>query len=192
MHTRRLARTALAVAVSACAAVGSGCGNKEDVVTNAKTEGIWIDAGPLDYHVQGSRVLEPGLEPDRSYLKGLPSDVAQPTGKEVWFAVFVRVENKTQSAARSSEDFEIRDTQNKVFRPVTLNPNANPFTYRSTVLRPNQALPVPDSAADFDSFSGSMLLFKIPLDSYQNRPLEFRVRSADGAKPAEASLDLDV
>jgi hypothetical protein len=142
--------------------------------------------------VQGSRVLEPGLQPDKSYLKGLPSDVAKPTGTEVWFAVFLRVENRTKSPARSSEDFEIVDTQDKRYRPITLNPSANPFTYQSTVLGPNQVLPVPDSAADFDSFSGSMLLFKIPLNSYQNRPLEFRVHSADGTAPAEASIDLDV
>jgi hypothetical protein len=37
-----------------------------------------------------------------------------------------------------------------------------------------------------------MLLFKLPLTGYQNRPLEFRVKSPDGSEPAEAKLALDV
>jgi hypothetical protein len=191
-HVPRLARTALVVAVGAAALVGTGCGNKESVVTNAATEGIWIDAGPLDYHIQGSRLLEPGQVPDASYLKGVPSDVAQPTGKEVWFAVFLRIENKTKKAARTADDFEIVDTQGDTYRPLALNTNVNPFAYKAMNLAPDKVVPVPDSAQDFDSVSGAELLFKIPLTSYQNRPLEFRVHSADGAAPAVASVDLDV
>jgi hypothetical protein len=192
MTSRRLARTALAAVLSAAALVAAGCGDKEDVTTNAKTEGIWLDAGKLDYHVQGSRVLEPGLTPDHAYLSGLPAGTKQPTGKELWFAVFLRIENKTGSAAQTATRFEITDTQGKSFTPYTINTNVNPFAYRSTRLGPDQAVPVPDSPQDFNSFSGAMLLFKIPLESYQNRPLEFKIHSADGTQPAEASLDLDV
>jgi hypothetical protein len=192
MLPARLARTALLAAVASAALVAGGCGDKQSVVTSAKTEGIWIDAGPLDYHIQGSRVLEPGLVPDRSYLKGLPPGTAQPTGKEVWFAVFLRIENKTKHAVPTARDFQIVDTTGKSFTPLALNGNVNPFAYQPTVLQPNTAIPVPDSAQDFDSVSGAELLFKLPLDSYQNRPLEFRVHSANGEAPAEASLDLDV
>jgi hypothetical protein len=192
MKSRRIVRTALLAAVSAAAVVGTGCGNKEDVVTSAATEGIWIDAGPLDYHIQGSRLLEPGQLPDASYLKGVPSDVPQPTGKEVWFAVFLRIENRTKRTTRSADDFEIVDTQGTTFRPVALDTNVNPFAYKPIALEPNKAIPIPDSAQDFNSVSGAELLFKIPLTSYQNRPLEFKVHSADGSEPAEASVDLDV
>src|SRR5947208_2711439 len=107
MRTRRLARIAVVAAMSAAALVASGCGGKEDVVTDAKTEGIWIDAGALDYHVQGSRLLEPGQTPDSAYLKGLPAGTAQPKGNEVWFAVFLRVENKTGKPQPTAKDFQI-------------------------------------------------------------------------------------
>src|SRR3954447_16010382 len=113
MTHRRLARTAVAAVLSAAALVGAGCGNKEDVTTSAKTEGIWLDAGRLDYHIQGSRVLEPGLVPDKSYLQGVPAGIATPPGKELWFAVVRRVENKTGSPAQSATRFEIVDTQGK-------------------------------------------------------------------------------
>ena len=192
MNIRRAARTAVVASVSAAALVAAGCGNKEDVVTKAKTEGIWIDAGKLDYHIQGSRVLEPGLVPDVSYLKGLPSNVTKPSGKEVWFAVFLRIENKTGKAQPTAKEFAIKDTQGKTFYPYALNTEVNPFAYKATRLAPDQAIPRPDSAQDFDSVSGAMLLFKLPLDSYQNRPLEFSVKSPDGSTPAEASVDLDV
>jgi hypothetical protein len=192
MTHRRPVRLALTALLSTAALITVGCGNKEDVVTRADTEGIWVDVGQLDYHIQGSRVLEPGLVPDKAYLKGLPSGVPQTTGKEVWFSVFLRIENKTDSPAPTARDFEIIDTRGSSFTPYPMDVSRNPFAYAPVTLRPGQSLPVPDSAADFDSFSGSQLLFKIPLDSYQNRPLEFKIHSAGGDGPDEASIDLDV
>ena len=188
----KIVRAAVLATVLAASLAASGCGNKESTVTEAKTEGIWIDAGPLDYHIQGSRVLEPGLVPDRSYLQGLPKGSTQPTGKEVWFAVFLRIENRSKHPAPTAKDFEIVDTQGTSFTPYGLDTNANPFAYKPTTLLPDKVVPVPDSPQDFDSFNGAELLFKIPLDSYQNRPLEFKIHAADGTQPAEASLDLDV
>jgi hypothetical protein len=192
MKTRRLARTALVATLSALSLAAAGCGNKEEVTTEAKTEGIWIDAGALDYHVQGSRVLEPGQTPDSAYLKGLPDGVAEPKGDEVWFAVFLRVENRTEQPAITAKEFEIIDTVGHTFTPYGLDPNENPFAYSPTTLGQDEAIPAPDSPQEFNSFSGAELLFKIPLDAYQNRPLEFKIHAADGSEPAEASLDLDV
>ncbi len=190
MKTRRLARTALVAVLSAVAI--AGCGNKEEVTADAKTEGIWIDAGQLDYHVQGSRVLEPDLVPDESYLKGLPGGVEDPKADEVWFAVFLRIENRTDATVPTAREFEIVDTEGKSYTPFGLNTEANPFAYKPTELGPDAVIPEPDSAQDFNSFSGAVLLFKIPLSSYQNRPLAFKIHSADGSQPAEASVDLDV
>jgi hypothetical protein len=192
MTTRRLARTFLTAVLAAAALVSAGCGNKHDVTTEAETEGIWVDVGPLDYHVQGSRLLEQGLLPDRSYLAGLPEGTAQPTGNEVWFAVFVRIENKTEDLAPTAEEFEIHDTEGKTFTPYGLDPESNPFAYEPMELEPNRVVPIQDSAQDFNSFSGAELLFKLPLDSYQNRPLELVIKSAGGDGPEEARISLDV
>lgn len=181
----------LVLAIAAAAAlVAAGC-NKPATITDAKTEGIWIDAGRLNYHIQASRILEPGVTPDSTYLKGVPLGVS-PSGQEVWFAVFLRVENKSDKASLSAKQFEITDTQGNTFSPIAVNTNLNPFAYKPTVLAPNKAIPLPDSPQDFDSVSGAMLLFKIPLVNYQNRPLTFHVHSADGTAPPEARLDLDV
>src|SRR3954468_19491134 len=121
MMTRRPARTALVALISAAFLLVTGCGDKEAVTTDAKTEGIWLDAGRLDYHIQGSRVLNPGITPDNAYLKGIPVSVSRPTGRELWFAVFLRIENKTERAALSARQFEIVDTLGNEFTPFGMN-----------------------------------------------------------------------
>lgn len=188
MLRRRLAPlVALPLALFAFA----GCGG-ESVTTEAPTEGVWIDAGSLDYHVQASRLLGPGLVPDVSYLKGVPRGVTQPTADEAWFAVFLRIENKTDRTVPTPSHFEIEDTLGSVFKPIALNTGVNPFAYSPTKLLPGNVLPRPDTAQDLSSTAGTELLFKLPLDSYQNRPLTFRVIAADAGGPQEAQLDLDV
>src|SRR4051794_16166117 len=129
MMTRRPARIALIALISAAFLVVTGCGDKEAVTTDAKTEGIWLDAGRLDYHIQGSRVLNPGITPDNAYLKGLPSNATAPTGRELWFAVFLRIENRTKQAALTARQFEIVDTQGNQFTPFLIKQSANPFAY---------------------------------------------------------------
>lgn len=186
-----MSRRLIAAFFTASALLFAGCG-VEEVVTEGETEGIWVDVGPLDYHIQGSRILIPGQVPDASYLKGVPETVEQPTGDEVWFAVWLRIENKTDQTAVSAEDFEIEDTEQNIYKPIAVDPEVNPFTYEPVELTPNAVIPVPDSAQDTNAVAGAQLLFKIPLDSYANRPLEFNIKSPDGSTPEEAQVTLDV
>jgi hypothetical protein len=187
-----MTRRIVSILLCALAAFAVGCGNKESATTEADTEGIWIDVGELDYHIQGSRQLNPSEVPDDRYLTGIPSDVPQPSGTETWFAVFLRIENKTDKPAKTATEFEIEDTEGDVYKPVAIDTKANPFAYLPQTLGPDEVMPAPDSTQEFDSTNGSMLLFKLPLTGYQNRPLEFRVKAPDGSEPAEASLALDV
>ena len=187
-------RTALACCLGALAL--AGCGNKHHVTTEAPTEGLWVDVGALDYHVQGSRQLNEGIVPDDAYLAGLPQGILPPGGRETWFAVFLRVENRTEAPHPVAEEIEIHDTEERIFRPLALRAEANPFAYQPTTLTPNQVLPEPDSAPEFNT-GGSLLLFKLPLDAYQNRPLELVIKAPADAEtgedaPPEATIDLDV
>lgn len=185
---------ALFLLICSLAAVAlSGCGAKDDYTSQADTEGIWIDVGPLDYHIQGSRQLNPNAVPDDRYLAGVPASVKPPTGSETWFAVFLRVENKTDEEAVTATDFEIEDTEGDVYRPIELDTNANAFAYGPQRLGPSEVVPHPDSTQEFDSTAGSMLLFKLPLSVYSNRPLELKVKAPAGSEePKEATLALDL
>ena len=196
---RRPSRTVLASCLGALALLGAGCGNKEEVTTEAPTEGLWLDVGALDYHIQGSRQLNPTIAPDDSYVSGVSQGVLPPGSKETWFAVFLRVENKTDAPHPSASEFEIVDTEERVYKPLALRPESNPFAYQPTTLQPLDTIPAPDSAQDFDSANGAMLLFKIPLTTYSNRPLEFKITAPEDPRagteedaPPEATVDLDV
>src|SRR5918911_5244103 len=89
--------------LAAVALVVSGCGgHKNTQVTEAQTEGLYMDVGPLLYQVQISRYLNPADPEDAAYLKGLPSGMSPQLPKgQVWFGVWMRVQNvgkQTQTA----------------------------------------------------------------------------------------------
>jgi hypothetical protein len=186
MH--RLVRSAAILTVLAAAL--AGCGNKEAVVTKAHTEGIYLDVGPLDYQVQISRYINPAQVPDNAYLKGLGSTVSALQKGETWFGVFVRVQNSTDRTHPIATDIKITDTLGNEFQPVAIDANSNPFAYAPFDLQPEDTYPRPDSAAALDSAQGSLVLFRLPYTTLQNRPLEFHITSPEG--DGEGIVDLDL
>ena len=189
---RRFARPTLVAVSGALAIFAAGCGEKHETVTHAETEGIYLDVGELDYQIQGSRQLNPAVVPDNKYLAGLPQGILPPASQETWFGVFVRVQNQTKEPHEVAKEFEIVDTEERVYKPLELDLKANAYAYTPIVLKPNQTLPLADSAEQMDSVAGSLLLFKLPLKAYENRPLEFKIKAPAGEEPAEAVVDLDL
>ncbi len=188
-----IARRLAALSVCALALAATGCADKGKPVTKADTEGVWVDVGPLDYHIQGSRALNPAEVPDDRYLEGVPASVRAPTGEETWFAVFLRIENKSKKAAPTAQEFEIEDTQGDRYTPIDIDTKINPFAYSPQTLGTDEAMPAPDSTQEFDSAAGSMLLFKLPLTTIANRPLEFKIHAPAGSGgPQLSEVDLDV
>ena len=165
------------------------CGNKEETVTAAKTEGAYLDVGPLVYQIQISRQMNPQDVEDHAYLKGVPAAERRLKANEVWFGVFVRVQNDTDKPQVASRDFEITDTVDQTFRPIQLA-DTNEWAYRGGIVPANGVIPVPDSPSADGVIGGSMLLFKLTLTSLANRPLEFKITSPSGAD--SATVDLDV
>jgi hypothetical protein len=186
MTARRLLA---ALALAALLTGAAGC-NKSSHVTVAKTEGVYVNVGPLDYQVQISRLLNPADLEDQGYLKGLTPAEAQLGPKQAWFGIFLRVENNGRHAAPSARDIEIRDTQDARYDPVALLPS-NVFAYRPTVIQAHAVLPAAETPAAAAPIGGAMVLFKIDLPSLENRPLELHIH--DPAAPArEGVIDLDV
>ena len=102
----------------------------------------------------------------------------------------MRVENTTDKPEPATNGYSIRDTQGNVYKPVTMGPK-NVFAYRPAVLQPKDLLPLPSSAAAESTIQGSMVLFKIPVANFQNRPLELLVPPPSGTGET-GSVDLDV
>jgi hypothetical protein len=172
-----------------CALFAAGCGNKQETVTLGETEGIYLDVDHLKYQVQISRYMNPNDIEDKSYLTGLPSSTAQPGGEETWFGVFIRVQNTTDETIAPANDFVIEDTQDNIYRPIPLDTNVNPFAYKPDPIPPKGLIPEPDSVASETTIQGSLLLFKVKIESLQNRPLEFRFKRGSGTTGV---VDLDV
>jgi hypothetical protein len=179
------------VLVLAAALVAGGCGNKEDTRTIGQTEGLYIDVGELKYQVQISRILNPSDIEDRNYLTMLPQGTLPPKADEAWFGVWMRVENtNSEKSLPTASNFEIRDTQDNVFRPY--DQTGNPFAYQAVdALGPNAVLPNSESPAGSGPIQGSLILFKLTTTSLANRPLEFRIISP--TDPTNVGVvDLDV
>jgi hypothetical protein len=166
----------------------AGCGNhpktstdsaKQGAVT-ADTEGIYLDVNNLKYQIEMSRYMNPTDVEDAEYLKGLPEGEAQPNGTDTWFGVWVRVQNPTDQTHPVADNWEIRDTLGKVYRPIPIDTNVNDFALdKTTKLPPNSVLPLASTAAGQGPINGKLLLFKISNDSLQNRPLELRFTNGE-------------
>jgi hypothetical protein len=179
----------LATAVLAVGALGA-CGNKQDEITHSETEGNYLDLGGLKYQVQISRQLNAADREDKGYLIGLsPQDRRLPKD-QTWYGIFIRVQNDGDDPQQAAQEFEIRDTQGNVLRPLALAP-VNVFAYRPARIPAKGLIPALNSAPSDNTIQGSLLLFKIPYANLQNRPLEFEI--SDPANPSKkASVALDV
>jgi hypothetical protein len=186
----RLARLLLPC-LAALAAIGAaGCAStKEQVRTLGETEGLYIEVDELTYQVQMSRILNPSSRDDQAYLMGLAEGV-DIGADEVWFAVFMRVENQTDETHPAADQFEITDTTEKTYRPVLLDPDANAFVYRPEPVAPGVIVPEPDTPAFNGPIQGELLLFKVDVESLYNRPLEFEISSTRGGGTGLISIDV--
>jgi hypothetical protein len=186
--TRTVRHVLLALAVPAALAL-AGCGHKVDTAIVGETEGVYVGVDGLTYQVQISRILNPGDQEDQDYLVGLPEG-EEPAEDEVWFGVFMRVENEGDEEQPAAEEFKIVDTQEAEFEPVELDPEINPFGYEPRPVEPGELLPSPNTAASDNTIQGALLLFKVKVESLYNRPLELEIESSQGGD--DAVIDLDV
>ena len=190
---RRLRRPLTVLAILLAGGGLAACGNHHDEdakLQKIEGEGFYLSLGELKYQVQGSRQLNPDDKQDRSLLAGLPADQPPLKDDEVWFGVFVQVENESEEPLRPASDIEIIDTQEDVFKPVELE-QSNPFAYRAEEpIEGGDIAPMPDTPAYNTANQGSLLLFKLTLDALDNRPLELKMQSS--TTDQTGIIDLDV
>jgi hypothetical protein len=186
-------RTVLAVALVAL--VAAGCGGGDSPATaiqqTAETEGLYLDVNGLKYQIQMSRYMNPNDVEDQEYLVGLPENAAGPSEDEIYFGVWVRVENTSEDETRpAATTWEIHDTQENVYRPIPVDTEINPFAFEPIDVPPKTVIPLASSAAGQGPIQGLMLLFKIRNESFQNRPLELVF--SNGGSGQEGTYNLDV
>ena len=111
-------------------------GTRKSEEANANNNGGYVAAGPITYQLQVSRQLNPYATEDKQYLTGLPAGTPQPKPDEMWYGVFLQAKNQTDAAAKTTDSFDIVDTQGNKYYPLALNPADNPVRVAVDDARP--------------------------------------------------------
>ena len=109
---------------------------------------------------------------------------------EVWYGIFMRVENDTDEPHPMATDYVIHDTAGNTYEPIDIDPALNVFVYEPSELPPETVYPLLNSPASDNTIRGGLLLFKIPASSLGNRPLELEIESPSGGE--NAIIDIDI
>lgn len=170
----------------------AACGHKQahPTVADANNNGGYVDAGPLTYQLEISRVLNPYGTEDSQYVKGLPAGTPPLTATQVWYGVFFWAKNQTDKPQTTTDNFVILDTEQNKYYPVKLNPAENPYAWTSQTLQPLGVEPGPDTTASFGPTQGGLLLFRLNTSAYANRPLTLYILGSSNQRLANISLDL--
>lgn len=171
----------------------SACGKHESkgLVRTAETEGVYLDVSGLKYQVEVSRQINPYDTQDIPYLADIPASQRTLAPDQVWFGIFMRVQNEGSKALLPSDNIRITDTENEVFRPIQLGP-ANNYAYRANAFIPGrETMPLLDTPGYDSPSRGALILFKLTLTALNNRPLELKFLGRKA--PVQTGIvDLDV
>lgn len=185
MLVGRLASGALCAIALAAAVALPACGQEEE----AHREGLALELEGITYNVYITRQLNLSDVEDRGYAK-LPPAPPEST----YYGVFLEACNVSDEVLETASDFRVVDTQDNVFEPVELEPD-NAFAYRPQSLVPDECVPETGSLASQAPTGGALLVFEIPLESAENRPLELEVLDGfdlEAGEPHELTFELDI
>jgi hypothetical protein len=169
----------------------AACG-KSNHPDTAENNGVYVTAGPITYQLQISRELNQYATEDRQYITGLASGSATLSTSQEWYGVFLWAKNQTHEPVKTTDDFDIVDTQGKHYYPVAVNPQVNPYAWTAQSLAPGATEPGLDTAASFGPTQGALLLFKLDTSVYDNRPLTLEIRGPDPERKLWGTIALDL
>jgi hypothetical protein len=181
----------LALGVAACGQEKQDKGGYQtENAQVAETEGIYLELSEVKYQVQISRQLNPLIIEDKDYLRGIDEDELELADDEVWFGVWMRVENESEEAIRTASRFTIVDTQENEYVPVRVD-RANVFAYQGGERVEGEELyPNLDSPAGERPPYAAVLLYQLKRFSLDNRPLELTIDDPAGGPAGVVNLDV--
>src|SRR5205807_10503885 len=107
-----------------------------------------------------------------------------------WYGVRLHGKHQNKVSAPTSANFVIVDTQGLRYFRIPVNRALNPYVWSAQVLPPGAVQPIPDSTAYFGRTQGQLLLFKLNLSVYDNRPLTLEILGPTRQVWGAISLDL--
>jgi hypothetical protein len=178
---RRLASLLLAaLALAALTFAFSSCGYSSD--SKDVSEGEAVKLGDLQYTVIFSRYLNPNDSEDSAYLVGQPP---LPEGAS-YFGVFFQVQNNESTPQPLPQALTITDAAKEEYKAL---PSESLYAFPlGGEVEPEEQVPVLDSTPQQGPIEGSMVLFELPAEASDNRPLVLSIPGPEG--PAKVTLDL--
>jgi hypothetical protein len=171
---------ALSLAVVLVGAAGCGEEEKKDVV-----EGEPLELSDLKLNVQITRFLNPSDREDGDYLAG--QQVPPPAGQE-YLGVFIEIDNEGSEDARlpTAADLRVVDTTGQAYEALDSD---SPFALDlGGNIDAHSEVPAPDTPAASGPTQGSIVLFLVPANVGENRPLELEI-SYQGE---DGTIELDI
>jgi hypothetical protein len=187
LPARRAALTACLLAILVAL---TGCENTRE--HKAGREGLPEEIGHVEYNVFITRELNLRDAEDQGYYKGPEA----PPGFAL-YGVFLQACNPSDKVSAphwtSAANFEIEDTAGNRFKPLRI-PADNIWAYKPQPLKEHACIPKLGTLAASGPTSGSLLIFKLPLATLENRPLDLRITApptADGQRDS-GLIELDI
>jgi hypothetical protein len=172
---------ALLLALAALPALAA-CGDEEPGVDEPAREGLGIPVDGVQYNVFITRQINQGIQPDEALYQGPP-----PEQGSTFYGVFIQACNDTDETHEAVDEFVVKDNQDEEFEPLEL-PEDNVFAYRARTLAPGECIPEAGSINQLGPSGGALLMFEIPLDATENRPLLLDLVGTEETKTIELDL----
>jgi hypothetical protein len=185
MPARMPRRLLMLLCLAALAAGPAACGNSDvkKGIDEPAREGLALELEGVEYNVFITRQLNTKITPDKAYFDG-----PEAAKDETLYGVFIQVCNRSEDVHQTAANFKIKDNQGNEFEPEEL-PEDNAFAYHPVELAPDECVPEAGSVAQLGPTSGSMLLFRLPLQNTEYRPLELEIEGPDGG---HLTYELDI
>jgi hypothetical protein len=180
-RTRRLALPLLvALALAGLALTVSACGYESHETEVA--EGEPVELGELSFNAIFSRFLNPNDNEDSAFLVGQEP----PPAGSAYFGVFFEVQNESEETQELPDTFTIHDADKHAFESL---PSESLFAFPlGGEVEGQEQIPVLDSTPEQGAIEGSVVLFLLPAEASENRPLTLEIEAEGGT--GEIVLDL--
>ena len=180
-----------AAALAACGEETPTGGGSQGNEAEAHREGLAIPFEGLEYNVLITRQLNVRDPEDRGYLIG-----PEPKPGFAAYGVFLQACNAGDGGPPrpAASTFRIKDSQGNEYEPRELGDD-NVFAYEARDLGPHQCIPEVGSLADNSPTGGALMVFELPLEAVENRPLELEILQGfdpETAAPKVERIELDI
>jgi hypothetical protein len=185
MPARMPRRVSMLLCLAALVPTAAACGNADEHpgVDEPAREGLALELDGVAYNVFITRQLNTRIPPDDAYVE----EGTEPEEGETLYGVFLQACNRSGETQQTVDSFTIVDNQGNEFEPEEL-PEDNHFAYHARELLNNECIPEAGSVAQLGPSAGSMLLFRLPLENTEYRPLELELGEGD----EQLTFELDI